>query len=215
MTNRSKSVRDYLFDKSSEGVSRFLHMFQRTPSAYGTIQAKMNTWTNDETAGTTYDANAGTTAQAQVPTMAFSYQTANTYAFFIFTVPTDWNQDKAELYLIIKWYSASDHANTHLAKWSGKARRIPAGLADTSGYEDVNNVVLDGAGTAFTAVNGYCDDTVNEIVTSVIPIHAGASAVTNALEPIDSVVIMLYNDQANDSLTSTPLVCDACFVYSK
>jgi len=208
----NENLNTTLWNPVFTGVSRFLHMFKRTPAAYGLIQLDMQLWTVDGTNGATYAADTGTDGKQQHPTLTFAYQTADDLAFIRFVMPPDYNKEQGEIKLMLYWYESGTD-NTKKAVWAGTVHRAPAGESVASGSDYAGNAKLDTAGTAFTSVSSYSDGSANEI--SCATIDLTTSAVGAAVEPLDLVFVKLFNDVSEDSLGATPVVCGAALLYSR
>ena len=209
MTATATTVPGYkaLLRDSYEGASRFLGAIKQSGMRFVTVHKDLQLWTVDGTTPATYTADGGTDGQQQHPTLTFAYASADDLAFIRDTVPLEFKPG-GKVYLLVKWSSA-DHDPTHKANWDGTMRRIPCGNANISNVDYSGNVVQDAAGTAFTGTDGYCDDTVNEIVSTFIDLD-GVD-----LFPLDTVQIQLVMDMSGDTLTADAVVHDTAILYER
>jgi hypothetical protein len=84
--------------------------------------------------------------------------------------------------------------------------------AASSSY--AGNVVLDVAGVAFTSVsNAFVSDGANEIQVSVIDLTTSTDCA--AAEPLDLLLVQLFNDISEEDLGNTPIVCHSAIMYTR
>jgi hypothetical protein len=201
-----------IYVTNQEGPARFLHAMARTGAKFGMFDIDMQLWTVDGTNGATYTADYGTDGQQQHPILAFATTGTDDCAWTRFALPPDY--DKRHAYVVLWWYANDNTTATHNAVWGGTCQRVPSGLSYKTSSSFASNVVLDAAGAALGSItSAFVSDTAYEVQACFFDLQSSTDGLK--LEPLDLVLLKVYNHVASEDLGAAPVICHSAVIYSR
>ena len=207
MTAEDIQVR-LLKGKSLEGASRFLGAIQNTGMRYGTIQLPINGWTVDGTEGATITADVGTDGTMQQPSMAFAND-SDDIAFNRFYLPLEYSMERGEIWVVLTTDS-SNHDNSVFMEWNVEATVIPTTVSTGSTEEYSTNVKMDTSTTSCVVINQYVHETTYLTKSIMANLTDGITP-----RPGDYILIKVWNDNSDSSVTGAMNIVGACVHYSR
>lgn len=200
-----------IYVTNREGPGRFMHSLARSGIKYGIYNVDVQLMTVDGTNGATYTADAGTDGQQQHPVLAFATTGTDDCAWMRWAMPPDYDGHAAWLLL---WWYVNDTTAAHNACWGGTLQRVPSGLSYAQSSSFASNVVLDLAGAALGSLNNaFVSDGANEVQVSYFDLHTSTDGLV--MEPLDLVLVKVYNHVVSEDLGATPYICHAAVLYTK